>query len=71
MALPAGEDTGLLLAADAVAPGYHIDELGLYYRKWPGQATAAEEHWNPAERQHRNAVIEARARTLAAIFAGA
>jgi len=71
MALPAGEDTGLLLAADAVAPGYHIDELGLYYRKWPGQATATEEHWNPAERRHRNAVIEARARTLAATFAGA
>jgi glycosyltransferase involved in cell wall biosynthesis len=71
MALPAGEDTGLLLAADAVAPGYHIDELGLFYRKWPGQATATQEHTNPTERLHRNAVIEARARVLAATFAPA
>jgi glycosyltransferase involved in cell wall biosynthesis len=71
MALPAGEDTGLLLAADAVAPGYHIDELGLYYRKWPGQATATQEHTNSAERRNRNAVIEARARVLAATFATA
>jgi len=69
MALPAGEDTGLLLAADAVAEGYFISPVGLLYRKWPGQLTAQFAHLHPDERTHRNAVIEARARALANTFA--
>jgi len=68
MALPASEDTGLLLAADAVATGYFTAEAGLYYRKWPGQLTAHAAHIHPMEQHHRNSVIEARARLLAATF---
>ncbi len=40
MALPASEDTGLLLALNAVSTGYFIPDAGLLYRKWPGQSTA-------------------------------
>jgi len=64
MALPAGEDTGLLIAASSVSTGYFIPEPGLLYRKWPGQVTAQAEHDDPRERAARNAVIEARGRFL-------
>ena len=66
MALPASEDTGLLLALDAVSRGYFIRETGLLYRKWPGQATGQPAHTDTAERAARMAVIGARARALAA-----
>src|SRR5690606_16374036 len=39
MALPGGEDTGLLLAASVVSEGHFIGTPGLLYRKWPGQLT--------------------------------
>ncbi|WP_411771398.1 glycosyltransferase family 2 protein [Streptomyces gramineus] len=65
MALPASEDTGLLLALDAVSRGWFTAEAGLLYRKWPGQVTARPAHTDPAERQARMAVVEARARALA------
>lgn len=64
MALPASEDTGLLLSLNAVSTGYFIATPGLRYRKWDGQATADVAHTNPAERAARMAVIEARARAL-------
>lgn len=64
MALPASEDTGLLLALNAVSNGWFIPTAGLRYRKWPGQATADPAHTNRAERSARMAVIEARARAL-------
>lgn len=64
MALPASEDTGLLLALNAVSTGWFIATPGLRYRKWPGQATANIAHTNPAERAARMTVIEARARAL-------
>lgn len=64
MALPAGEDTGLLIAADAVSDGYFLAEPGLYYRKWPGQVTADPAHTEPTEWVARNGVIDARARAL-------
>ena len=41
MALPASEDTGLLLALNAVAKGWHLGPTGLLYRKWPSQLTAS------------------------------
>ncbi|HEY2792462.1 MAG TPA: glycosyltransferase [Micromonosporaceae bacterium] len=66
MALPAGEDTGLMLAADAVSNGYFIDRPGLLYRKWPGQVTADPAHTAAEEFAARNAVIHERA---AALFA--
>lgn len=66
MALPASEDTGLLLALDAVSRGWFSAAAGLLYRKWDGQVTGQAAHVDPAERAARTAVAEARARALAA-----
>ncbi|QIJ66650.1 glycosyltransferase family 2 protein [Streptomyces sp. JB150] len=66
MALPASEDTGLLLALDAVSRGWFSREPGLLYRKWDGQVTGRPAHTDPAERRARTAVAGARARALAA-----
>ena len=68
MALPAGEDTGLLLALDAVSGGYFLSEPGLFYRKWTGQVTADPSHIEPTEWAARNRVIDARAQTLTTMF---
>ena len=68
MSLPAGEDTGLMLAANAISDGYFIAQPGLYYRKWPGQVTADPAHTEEHELIARNGVIEERARTLAKAF---
>ncbi|QTD99662.1 glycosyltransferase family 2 protein [Streptomyces cyanogenus] len=65
MALPASEDTGLLLALDAVSRGWFSAETGLLYRKWEGQVTGRPAHVDPAERAARMAVAETRARALA------
>ncbi|MEV0373117.1 glycosyltransferase [Streptomyces sp. NPDC050636] len=65
MALPASEDTGLLLALNATSRGWFSPEVGLLYRKWPGQATSQASHTDTAERAARMAVAEARARELA------
>ncbi|MFE6282506.1 glycosyltransferase family 2 protein [Streptomyces sp. NPDC057877] len=64
MALPASEDTGLLLALDAVSRGWFTAETGLLYRKWAGQVTGQAPHTDPAERAARMAVVQARARAL-------
>lgn len=68
MALPASEDTGLLLAANAVSEGYFTREYGLLYRKWPGQVTSQAAHREPAEYQARMRIIEARATGLASML---
>ncbi|WP_406331393.1 glycosyltransferase family 2 protein [Streptomyces sp. NBC_00203] len=65
MALPASEDTGLLLALNSVSRGWFSEEVGLLYRKWEGQATGQASHIEPAERDARMAVVEARSRALA------
>ncbi|MFC8518459.1 glycosyltransferase family 2 protein [Streptomyces sp. NPDC057257] len=67
MALPASEDTGLLLALDAVSRGWFSRETGLLYRKWEGQVTGQAAHTATAEREARMAVVEERARALAAL----
>lgn len=67
MALPASEDTGLLLALNAVSRGWFTAETGLLYRKWAGQVTNQAAHVHKAERQERMAVVEARARALTAL----
>jgi hypothetical protein len=65
MALPASEDTGLLLSLNAVSRGWFTrDEPGLLYRKWPGQATAQPSHAAADEREARMALVDARARHL-------
>jgi glycosyltransferase involved in cell wall biosynthesis len=68
MALPASEDTGLLLAANVVSDGYFIAEPGLLYRKWPGQVTGQAAHVDPGERDARMRIIEARAEALVALL---
>ncbi|MFJ3778077.1 glycosyltransferase family 2 protein [Streptomyces sp. NPDC090075] len=65
MALPASEDTGLLLALNAVSRGWFSAATGLLYRKWEGQVTGQSAHTDPVERGARMAVVEARARALA------
>ncbi|MFG3022960.1 glycosyltransferase family 2 protein [Streptomyces sp. NPDC048254] len=65
MALPASEDTGLLLALNAVSRGWFTAEAGLLYRKWEGQVTGRPAHTDPAEREARMTVVAARARALA------
>jgi hypothetical protein len=67
MALPATEDTGLLLALSTVSRGWFVGETGLYYRKWPGQVTGQAAHTDRTERAARMAVAEARAHALAAL----
>jgi glycosyltransferase involved in cell wall biosynthesis len=69
MALPASEDTGLLLAANAVADGYFIPDTGLLYRKWAGQSTANPAHDDATERSARMQVIADRVDSLAAFLA--
>ncbi|MEU1397828.1 glycosyltransferase [Micromonospora zamorensis] len=68
MALPASEDTGLLLAANVVSAGYFTREYGLLYRKWPGQVTSQAAHREPAEYQARMRIIEARATALTSMI---
>ncbi|MBN0046974.1 glycosyltransferase family 2 protein [Streptomyces actuosus] len=65
MALPASEDTGLLLALNAISRGWFSADTGLLYRKWDGQMTGQRAHTDPAERRARMAVVAARARALA------
>ncbi|MFE4665680.1 glycosyltransferase family 2 protein [Streptomyces sp. NPDC056716] len=65
MALPASEDTGLLMALNAVSRGWFTADTGLYYRKWDGQVTGQAAHADPVEREARMAVVEGRARALA------
>ncbi|MGW2516016.1 glycosyltransferase family 2 protein [Streptomyces sp. NPDC001617] len=65
MALPASEDTGLLLALNAVGRGWFSRETGLLYRKWEGQATGQAAHAETTERAARMAVVEERATALA------
>ena len=67
MALPASEDTGLLLALDAVSRGWFSAEVGLLYRKWEGQVTGRPAHTDPVEREARMTVVAARARALAGL----
>ncbi|WAL72310.1 glycosyltransferase family 2 protein [Kitasatospora sp. YST-16] len=69
MALPASEDTGLLMALDAVSRGWFVADTGLLYRKWPGQSTSQAAHVLETEWESRMAVIEARAEALSALNA--
>jgi hypothetical protein len=71
MALPASEDTGLLVALSVISDGYFITEPGMLYRIWPGQATSLPQHLDPTERGSRIAIIEAPARQLLAGWPGA
>jgi glycosyltransferase involved in cell wall biosynthesis len=62
MAVSSSEDTGLLLALNAISTGYFIGEPGLLYRVWPGQTTAS--RTGDAERRAVLRLIGARAEAL-------
>ncbi|MEU7633428.1 glycosyltransferase [Nocardia sp. NPDC049220] len=64
MALPASEDVGLLLAADALTDGWFTAEPGMLYRKWDGQMTAHPTHLDPIERTARMRLIDERAASM-------
>ncbi|MYY83400.1 MULTISPECIES: glycosyltransferase family A protein [unclassified Streptomyces] len=68
MALPASEDTALLLALDVMADGWFIGEAGLHYRKHPGQTTAHPDHRGGAEWEARSRAIGKRIKALAARY---
>lgn len=66
MAVPGSEDTGMLIAASVTSTGYFHSEVGLLYRKWPGQITANDSHREAVEWHLRMNLIDARARALVA-----
>lgn len=70
MALPTSEDTGLLVAASALAPGHLEAEPGLIYRKHNAQVTASPEHRDAAHAEQRRTLIVARARALQDLVRG-
>ncbi|MFI9788999.1 glycosyltransferase family 2 protein [Kitasatospora sp. NPDC051984] len=57
MALPASEDTALLMALDVLSNGYFIEETGLHYRKHPEQTTAHASHTKGQEWEARMGAI--------------
>lgn len=68
MALPASEDTGLLLALNAVSTGYFIGETGLWHRRWDGQSTEGTNYADDEERAARLRVVHLRAQALGRQF---
>lgn len=68
MALPASEDTGLLLALDAVGDGWFINAPGLLYRRWAPQMSAMPQHSDTTELEARRSLITARAEALTELF---
>ncbi|MBV9312571.1 MAG: hypothetical protein JO100_02290 [Pseudonocardia sp.] len=59
----------MLVAASVIAPGYFHHEVGLLYRKWPGQMTASAEHTEPVEWQLRMSLIRERAESITGLLA--
>ncbi len=64
MALPSSEDTGLMVAANALAPGYFIREPGMLYRQHANQTTIQAHHVEPEARDLRRHLIAARGDAL-------
>ncbi|MGW2777296.1 glycosyltransferase family 2 protein [Streptomyces olivaceoviridis] len=67
MALPASGDTGLLLGLDALADGWFIDDVGLIYRKHPGQITSDPAHRAGPEWEARMSLIREHAEALSVL----
>jgi len=66
MASPGSDDTGMFIAASLVSTGYFDAEVGLLYRKWPGQETASAGHTEPDEWQARMRLIKDRGEAIRA-----
>lgn len=58
------EDVGLLLAAEAVAPGWMHAEPGLLYRRWPKATGYGRDKWRASPATLARAVMLARAEAL-------
>lgn len=69
MAVPGSEDTGLLVAASVLSTGWFTGEVGLLYRKWPGQASASPDHTEIREWHARMSLISERADQLSQLEA--
>ncbi|MEV6771580.1 glycosyltransferase [Nocardia sp. NPDC051030] len=67
MGVPGSDDTGMLLAASILTTGFFDSEVGLLYRKHPGQETASKAHNHPEEWRARMRLIDERAHALMAI----
>lgn len=64
MGIPGSDDTGMLVPASVVSYGYFHSEVGLLYRKWPGQETARSGHYAAGEWNLRMHLIEERAEAV-------
>ncbi|MGO4616412.1 glycosyltransferase family 2 protein [Nocardia sp. 2YAB30] len=67
MGVPGSDDTGMLIAASILSTGFFDAEVGLLYRKWPGQETAKTDHNRAEEWQARMSLIDERANAMAAL----
>jgi glycosyltransferase involved in cell wall biosynthesis len=66
MAVPGSDDTGMLIAASVISIGYFHGEVGLLYRKWPGQESTKAAHYEQVEWQTRMSLINERADAIKA-----
>ncbi|SLI42421.1 Uncharacterised protein [Mycobacteroides abscessus subsp. bolletii] len=64
MAVPGSDDTGMLIAASVISAGHFHPEVGLLYRKWPGQESAKAPHYEQNEWQTRMSLINERAAAI-------
>ncbi|MCO6009112.1 glycosyltransferase [Actinoallomurus purpureus] len=67
MALDTSEDTGLIIAANAVSDGYFISTPSMLYRKHSAQTTAQDFHNEPEHRHRKRLIIIARAEALSSL----
>ena len=70
MALPASEDTALLMALDACGDGFFIPEPGMIYRRWSPQMSASAQHVEPYELGARRTLVLHRAEAVSDWVAG-
>ncbi|WP_327049483.1 glycosyltransferase [Microbispora sp. NBC_01189] len=64
MGIPGSDDSGMFVAASVISYGYFHQEVGLLYRKWPGQVTAQTNHTAATEWKLRMGLIEERAEAI-------
>ncbi|WP_242902923.1 glycosyltransferase family 2 protein [Actinomadura terrae] len=64
MGVPGSDDTGMLVAASVLSVGYFHGEVGLLYRKWPGQETAGKAHYQEVEWNSRMSLIRERGEAI-------
>ncbi|MBB5085188.1 glycosyltransferase family 2 protein [Nonomuraea endophytica] len=68
MGIPGSDDTGLLVPASVISHGWFHSEVGLLYRKWPGQETARTEHYAALEWDLRMRLVAERAEAVRALW---